>query len=258
MFGLKGGNVQIERVPTGIPGLDKLVEGGIPRGSVVLVLGSAGTGKTISVLQFLVNGAKRGEKGIYITFEQKPKDLYAQASMFGWDLQELEKQKKLKIVRLESTSFAVLRDLIETVKKDGYKNLVLDSITSIVNAPEDKKSLSDYLVLVGDWRPPLELSRKGVDRAKAKAIIDALKELGLTVLITGEAAKSAPTESKDEATDFAVDGVIILQHLTSVGATNRTLTVDKLRQTKIDDAVYPMEINAKTGVVIGSKETLYK
>jgi circadian clock protein KaiC len=250
-------HIKIERVPTEIQGFDNLVQGGIPKGSVVLVLGSAGCGKTLFCLQFLINAAKRGEKSLYVAFEQKPRDIYCQSLMFNWNIKSLEEQQRMKVIRLESTKSSVIKDLIDTIREDDYQNLVIDSIDSILDSPENQENLSDYYIVTHNDQY-IPLSRKGVDRAKAKMLIDTLKDLGITVLVTGEASKTNPTESKDSIVDFIVDGIVNLQHLTSVGATNRTLTVDKMRQTEIDDTVYPMEINKDSGIKVIPKEGLYK
>ncbi|MEM0466186.1 MAG: ATPase domain-containing protein [Candidatus Thermoplasmatota archaeon] len=250
-------SIKIERIPTEIPGFDNLIQGGIPKGSVVLVLGSAGCGKTLFCLQYLINAAKRGEKGMYVIFEQRPRDIYSQAAMFNWNIKTLEKQQKIKVIRLESTKSSVIYDLIRNIKEDDYQNLVIDSVDSILNSPETQDELGDYFI-VTHTHQFVPMSRAGVDRAKTKMLIDSLKDLGITVLVTGEASKSNPTESKEGFIDFLVDGIINLQHLTSVGATNRTLTVDKMRQTNIDDTVYPMEINPNIGITVISKEKLYK
>ena len=82
----------IKRIATGIPGLDNLIGGGFKEKSVNLVAGGPGTGKTIFALQFLLDGLKRGEAGIYITFEEKRRNIYEDVLEFGWDLEKYEKQ----------------------------------------------------------------------------------------------------------------------------------------------------------------------
>lgn len=86
-------------VKTGIAGLDEILTGGIPRGNVILVEGAIGCGKTTMGVEFIYRGAKEfGEPGLIVLFEVSPEKITRDASNFGWDLQELEKQKKLKIV----------------------------------------------------------------------------------------------------------------------------------------------------------------
>ena len=87
----------VERVKTGIEGLDKALNGGIPTKNIVLISGGAGTGKSTLALQYLVNGAKMGEKGLYISTEQTKLELYKTGASFGWNLEQLEKSNKVKI-----------------------------------------------------------------------------------------------------------------------------------------------------------------
>ena len=79
----------VRRIRTGIKGFDKLIQGGFPEASTILLTGSPGTGKTIFGLQFLYNGAARfRDKGLYVTFEQTERALLEQANLFGWNLEK--------------------------------------------------------------------------------------------------------------------------------------------------------------------------
>src|ERR1700694_4916955 len=79
---------------TGIQGFDEITDGGLPRGHTTLVMGGPGCGKTIFALQTLVNGARQwGERGIFVTFEENPRQIVANAATFGWDLPALEKKE---------------------------------------------------------------------------------------------------------------------------------------------------------------------
>ena len=94
----------IKRVPTGIPKLNSLVSGGFKKESVNLVTGGPGSGKTIFATQFIMEGLKKGETGIYITFEEKKKKFYEDMLVFGWDLEKYEKKKKFAFVSKLSNS----------------------------------------------------------------------------------------------------------------------------------------------------------
>jgi circadian clock protein KaiC len=84
----------IDKVPTGISGLDELTNGGLPKGRTTLILGGPGSGKTVFALQTLVNGARDfGEPGIFVAFEENSKQIIANAATFGWDLPALEKER---------------------------------------------------------------------------------------------------------------------------------------------------------------------
>ncbi|MCX6773254.1 MAG: hypothetical protein NTV88_05830 [Candidatus Micrarchaeota archaeon] len=119
---------------SGIPGLDSMLGGGIPRGSVVTVAGGTGSGRTIFVSQFLVKGAiDSNEPGLFLSFDQQKDSIYSNLSQFGWDLTALERAQKLVFIEYpanELSAFAeqegALRDLIETL---GIKRIVIDSIT---------------------------------------------------------------------------------------------------------------------------------
>lgn len=86
-------------VKTGIAGLDSLLEGGVPRGNIILLEGSIGTGKTTLGTEFVYRGASEfGEPGVIVLFEVSPDKLIRDAANFGWDLRRLEREKQLKIV----------------------------------------------------------------------------------------------------------------------------------------------------------------
>jgi KaiC/GvpD/RAD55 family RecA-like ATPase len=89
---------QIDRVPTGVPGLDPLIEGGFPKGRSILVTGNPGTGKTIFSLQFLAEGLERGEKAIYVAADEPPFDIVEQAASMGWDFEQHIEKKNLAIL----------------------------------------------------------------------------------------------------------------------------------------------------------------
>ncbi|WP_411344612.1 ATPase domain-containing protein [Paenibacillus sp. WLX1005] len=122
-------------IHTGIPGLDDILYGGIPPGSVVILEGEPGTGKTTVGIQFLVEGAVSfNEPGIYITFEELPEQIYEDVKGFGWDLRQLERENKLRVICMEPD---ILLDqmlqpggIFESVVSEiGCKRVVIDSIS---------------------------------------------------------------------------------------------------------------------------------
>src|SRR3990172_4878707 len=110
-----------ERVKTGIQGLDELIAGGLKPASLTLLTGTAGTGKTILCSQFLYEGAKTfNEPGVYVTFEEPPENIKKDSLNFGWDFEELEKQKKILFVRYDPFHVEDILELIESnIKKIG-------------------------------------------------------------------------------------------------------------------------------------------
>ncbi|MBT4732160.1 circadian clock protein KaiC, partial [Candidatus Woesearchaeota archaeon] len=83
--------IRNERVGTGISKIDKLISGGFKKNSVNLVVGNAGSGKTTLAMQYLVDGLKKGEAGIYITFDENKEKLYDDFAEFGWELERFER-----------------------------------------------------------------------------------------------------------------------------------------------------------------------
>ena len=126
----------IERIPTGITGLDPLIEGGFEKDSTVLLVGSAGTGKTLFGLQFLYTGAKEhGEPGIFISFEENRASLYRHSTSFGWDFEALEKKGLFKVLQYKPHQVEKLMregggPIKDQIRAMGAKRLVIDSITS--------------------------------------------------------------------------------------------------------------------------------
>ncbi|MBI3980134.1 MAG: AAA family ATPase [Chloroflexi bacterium] len=95
------------RCAFGVPGLDEMMRGGIPQGEACLIAGSSGTGKTLMALHFIVEGARQGEPGVMITFEEQPQAHVRKAQRFGWDLPALEAQDLLRMIYLRPVDLSV-------------------------------------------------------------------------------------------------------------------------------------------------------
>ena len=79
---------ELERLEAGIPGLELITRGGLPRGRLTLVAGTAGSGKTIFAAQFLATGIEAGERGVFVTFEERPSAMRRNMRSFGWDIEQ--------------------------------------------------------------------------------------------------------------------------------------------------------------------------
>ncbi len=128
-----------DRAPTGIAGLDELIEGGFPRGSMVLLAGSAGAGKTIASAHFLYHGAKNlGENGIYVSFAERRAFFIENMKRFGLDFEELRNQGKFEFLDLittrEDTISSMLGLISRQLKELDAKRLVIDSFTALAQA----------------------------------------------------------------------------------------------------------------------------
>jgi circadian clock protein KaiC len=132
-----------KRIPTGIDGLDTLIEGGFLRGDIILVAGSSGSGKTIFSTQFIYYGAAQyGENGVYATFEEDAKTLKRNMLKFGFDLEKLEQQKAIKVIDLEALKgeglSANIQFILDALDDIGGKRLVIDSLTAFLTACLEK------------------------------------------------------------------------------------------------------------------------
>lgn len=178
------------RLSTGIDGLDSVLGGGLFPGSSVLVRGAPGTGKTTLAIQFLCEGARRGEGGAYFSFEEFPEQIYRDAGELGFDLPALEQAGKLQVITMEPGAFLEEAlepgGLLEELRRDiGLRRVAVDSVTLL----------------------ELALSGRGDSRRTLYLLRNALHRLGLTTLLIEE---GAPAEGPSMA-EYMVDTVL---HLT--------------------------------------------
>ena len=123
-----------DRISTGVAGLDQLLDGGVPRASSTILQGGTGTGKTLLGLQFLVEGARRGEVGALFSLEETRNQLFAVAGAYGWDLPALETTGLLTVVYTSPVELSTDRFLDRAralVKRLGVRRAVLDSLTTM-------------------------------------------------------------------------------------------------------------------------------
>jgi circadian clock protein KaiC len=216
------------RVRTGIPGLDEMLGGGFLPGDTIVVIGSAGTGKTILGLQYLVNGATQfNENGIYVTFEQMPDQIYRDALNFGWDLRRIEKENKLKIIctspdlLLEGSKQEHLLD--EPIMQIKPKRIVVDSLSH------------------------LELYVHGDDfRREAYRLTRYFKTKGLSCLLTWESHDVSGTSTLTESgLSFVADCVIPLRYVEIDSTMRKALAILKLRGSDHDKRLREFEITSE-------------
>jgi circadian clock protein KaiC len=200
-----------ERVRTGIAGLDELFGGGIPVGSATFVQGGSGAGKTLLGLHFLVEGARRGERGILFTLEESLGQLRGIAGNFGWNLQDFENQGLLLLnytspVELSTDRF--LHDARERVMQFEARRLVLDSLTSAsLGAPSQRR----FQELVYALTKHLRLG--GVTSVMT---VETPELLGSTALTSYSISPAA-------------DNIVLLRYVEIDGRLDRAVTVLKAR-----------------------------
>jgi len=224
-------NSNLAKSLTGIKGLDEITYGGFPKGRTTLVCGSAGCGKTLLAMEFLVRGATQfNEPGVFLAFEETNKELIENVISLGFDLKELEKQKKIILdhVHLERSEieetgeydldglFIRINNAITTI---GAKRVVLDTIESLFSG------FSNPLIL----------------RAELRRLFRWLKEKGVTTVITGERGDTTLTRQGLE--EYVSDCVLVLDHRVNEQTSTRRIRVIKYRGSVHGTNEYPFLID---------------
>jgi circadian clock protein KaiC len=228
----------LDRAPTGISGLDQITGGGLPRGRVTLIAGSAGAGKTLLGLQFLVAGARDyGEPGVLLTFEESAAKVADNVRSLGFDLDELQRDGLLAVLsfQVEPTEivaagefdfeplFVILDDAIRRV---GAKRVVLDTIEVLFGA----------------------FGADSIVRAELSRLARWLEERGVTAIVTGERGDGTITRHGIE--EYVSDCVIVLDHRVREEISTRRLRVVKYRGSAHGTNEYPFFISARGFVVL--------
>ncbi|MDY6777531.1 MAG: ATPase domain-containing protein [Candidatus Nanohaloarchaea archaeon] len=214
----------VPRVSTGINGLDELIEGGFPDGSVTLISGGAGCGKTIFCNQFLWDGLQKGQKGRYISLEEPVDDILGDAKVFGWDFKKYEEQNDFKItyIKPSSGSRGFIDKINELASEEGVERLVIDSIS----------------VMLGAYG--------GTQAKKRDNLYDLMRNVkrsGATTVMTSEIPENDEDAlSRFGVSEFVADGVVVLYY-TGVGEGSfRNLEVRKMRRTDHTPGTHPFKI----------------
>ncbi|MBS3172307.1 hypothetical protein J4438_01855 [Candidatus Woesearchaeota archaeon] len=217
------------RICSGIPGLDPLIQGGYKEGSINLIEGGPGSGKTIFVTQFLLDGLRKGENVVYITFEVIKEKFYENMQMFGWDLEKYEREglftflvyspEQIKQILLEGGG-----TLDTLVHQKKIKRIAIDSITS-------------FALLYAN-----ELAKKEA----ALTLFNVINSWDCTAILTAQdEGDSDRKEIVSTALDFEVDGIILLYHMRKGNKRRRGLEILKMRGTKVPNHVFNLILDKK-------------
>jgi len=217
-----------ERTPTGIPGLDPLMGGGLWRGSTTLMVGPMGSGKTTAGLQFVLEGVRRGEPCLYANFQENPMQLARALRGLGADVEDA-KRRGLHLMYTSPVELQVDRiivGLFERIKRTGIRRVVFDAVGDLVAAASDTARLRDYLY----------------------ALVQHFTVRGMTSILMLEAARGPDNDARVAslagAFSYMSDNVILLSlDVKAQGA--RSLAVVKARACRHDLGVHDLEISEK-------------
>jgi circadian clock protein KaiC len=224
-------NRSLPKAPTGVQGLDEITGGGFPRGRPTLLCGSAGAGKTLLAMEFLIRGATTyKEPGVFMAFEETAEELTQNVRSLGFDLDELTKEKRLAIdfVRIEPSEIDETGDydleglfirLGAAIDAIGARRVVLDTIENLFAG----------------------LRNQGILRAELRRLFRWLKDRGVTAVITAERGDGALTRHGLE--EYVSDCVILLDHRVTEQVSTRRLRVVKYRGTAHGTNEYPFLID---------------
>ncbi len=225
------GNRALPKAPTGIQGLDEITAGGFPRGRPTLVCGSAGCGKTLLAMEFLVRGATQyGEAGVFMAFEETGPELAQNVRSLGFDLDKLIRQKKIVVDfvhvdrnEIDETGEYDLEGLFirlnAAIDAIGAKRVVLDTIEALFSG----------------------LQNEGILRAELRRLFRWLKDKGVTAIITGERGDGTLTRRGLE--EYVSDCVILLDHRITDQVSTRRMRIVKYRGTAHGTNEYPFLID---------------
>jgi circadian clock protein KaiC len=223
--------VGIRKAATGIAGLDEITGGGLPAGRPTLVCGSAGCGKTLLAMEFLVRGIlDHGEPGVFVSFEERAEDLAENVRSLGFDLEELTERGKLVVDYVH-----VERSEIEETGEYDLEGLFLRLGYAIDSIGARRVVLDTLEVLFGG------LENQGILRAELRRLFRWLKEKGVTAVITGERGDGALTRHGLE--EYISDCVILLDHRIIDQLATRRLRVVKYRGSLHGTNEYPFIID---------------
>lgn len=232
---------ELPKLPTGIAGLDEIANGGIPESRSTLVSGTAGSGKTVMALQFLLAGVRDyGENGVFVTFEEAPADLMLNVRSFGWDLEHLVEQKKIAVVD-------VTADPGDEIITAGSYDLsaLLARIEHAVNSVGAKRVILDA---IGALFP--QLSDPNVIRRELHRIAAGLRQLGVTTLVTMERTMEDGDVGRWGVEEFVADNVILLRNRLDDEKRRRTVEILKFRGAVHHKGEFPFTIDSLEGMTV--------
>ncbi|MCD6446517.1 KaiC domain-containing protein [Candidatus Bathyarchaeota archaeon] len=228
----------VERLSTGVPELDKMLAGGIPRGFAVAVTGEPGTGKTILCIHFIAQGIVDGDRCIYVTTEESKESIVTQAKQFSFDFSRaIEERKLILIDALMGTD-------------DPWSIKVLDVEELVSKVIEAKKALGyGRARLVIDSLSAFWLDKPAMARRHSYFVKKVLSKWDFTILATSQYAITT-SEAFGWGVEHIADGIIRFRRYVRGGLLRRYVLIEKMRQTNHSLQLHEITIQPGKGLVI--------
>jgi len=222
----------MQRVKTGVEGLDRLIEGGLPKNSITLISGPPGGGKSIFCFQFLYEGVKNQEKCLFLTLDKQVEGLLIQAKNLGFDFQSAIEKNLVKFLYLNINKKFVYESMTNEILSGQYSRIVLDSITPLSEMPIFIRNTEDTSLDINmvDTEDLPEGTNLPTRRLHLRFIMSALESSKSTALVTSELSVGSSLLSRDGISEFLADGVITLSLDPTMD--RRKLSIMKMRNTK--------------------------
>ncbi|WP_336360034.1 KaiC domain-containing protein [Haladaptatus sp. ZSTT2] len=231
----------IPRIDIGILGLDDMIQGGVPESSLMVAIGSAGTGKTTFALQFLHHGLENDEKAIYITLEESREQVINTAVEKGYDFDSYVDNGQLAVIDLDPVEMAnsldnIRSELPELISEFGASRFVLDSV-SLLEMMYDQQAKR---------------------RTEIFNFTRALKHAGITTMLTSEASDDNPYASRHGIVEYLTDAVFILQYVrpSDFRETRLAVEIQKIRNANHSRETKPYEITG-TGLSVYQQANIF-
>ena len=232
---------EITRTDLGIGGLDDMILGGVPKRSLLSVIGGAGTGKTTFALQFLNHALESGGKAIYITLEQTRESIFDTATEKGWSFREYADEDRLAVVAIDPIEMAnslssIRNDLVRLIAEFDADRLVLDSVSLL-------EMMYDH---------------PAKRRSEVFGFTRSLKESGVTTLLTSEASEDTPYASRHGIVEYLTDAVFVLQYVrgSDFRETRLAVEIQKIRDANHSRETKPYDIT-DTGISVYDQANIF-
>ena len=238
-------NENFGRISTGLPKLDQLLSGGFPSNSITLVSGTPGSGKTIMCYHYISEGLKKGEKCLYLSSDERIKNIQKQAKELGFDFVTPSQTGQLKFLYVDLDKSGIHRDIEMEIQQGQYTRVVLDSLTPVAEVPVWVSGVHEIIPQEGTQGETKKYPTGSLPatRMHVRRLISILGRGNSTAMVTSEVPEGSRTLSRDTISEFLVDGILFMDMDTTMD--RRKLTIRKMRATK--HSLKPNDIQISEG-----------